>query len=750
MEDKGQKITVVQFLRTFFPLQLLVGHLKYNLLVIFYWLILFLIVTDHLGSAFGIPYLFFSPEYLGELSGIAFFYIGFSVGGFTMGFNTYSYIKIGIHYPFLLVVRKPFLKFCLNNSIIPIAFCLLYIYQFASFQIEEEFASGMEVFLYILSFIGGISTFMLLSLLYFFPRKSSLITHQTKGNTEESFSGRTNYSFLNKKQKWYDFFHHKEEKSYIYIGRNLRLFNSRSVKHIDEALKEQIFSSNRLNTSLFEIITIVTFVSIGLFREFVIFEIPAAMSVVLLMTVILMLFSAMLSWLHRWTYPIFFFAILLMDYLSLHTELFTYKNSAYGLSYKNETMDEYSMKKIQENVAAEDSSSYKCYLNILENWKKNTGEDKPKLVISNSSGGGSRSALWTFTVLQKTDELTNGNLTKHLHLMTGASGGMLGAAYFREILLQYKKGELRSMFSGDYREKIAKDLLNKLCFAASTNDLFFRYQKVKINGITYTKDRGYAFEQQLHENTDNAMDHDLRYYKEFEKNATIPMMIFTPTIVNDGRRLLMSSQSLRFMTTPTEASRSIVKSYECIDYQTYFKSNHPNDIRFSTVLRAQATFPFVLPMVTMPTTPGVQLMDAGIRDNYGTKSMTEFLYAMKDWITENTSGVIIVQIRDTKKVLNKETYRKVSMLDKITLPFGNMYQNFARTQDFDQEQLLKSTLLNYGCPMDLVSFNLRENKTDRISLSWHLTKNEKQKIERAFRSEQNQLAFLKLQILLGE
>ncbi len=747
MEEKGQNITIIHFIRTFFPVQLLIGHVKYNLLAIFYWLVLFLIVTDNLGSSFGIPYLFFSPEYLGEVRGVAFFLIGFSIGGFTMGFNTYSYIKIGVHYPFLLAVRKPFLKFCVNNSIIPIAFCLVYVLEFSYFQIYEEFASKLDVFLYVLSFMGGMSTFMLLSLLYFFPRKNKLLNTLNKNTSEESFS-RQKHSILHKNQKWYNFFHDHEEKTFIYIGRKLKLYSSRSVKHFDESLKEQVFSSNSVNTSVFEIITIITFLSIGLFREYVIFEIPAAMSVVLLMTVILMLFSAMLSWLHRWTYPIFFSAIFLMDYLSIHTELFTYKNYAYGLSYKNEMKDDYSVDQIQLLCENDVEQTKQNYLRILEKWKASTGEDKPKLIISNSSGGGSRSALWTFTVLQKTDELMHGELSKHLHLMTGASGGMVGAAYFREVLLRYRLGEYRSMYSGDFRENISKDLLNKLCFAASTNDLFFRYQTVTINGNVYTKDRGYAFEQQLHENTKNALNHSLGYYRQFERDASIPVMIFNPTIVNDGRRLLMSSQKLQFMTITNGGPNSLVNSHECIDYQTYFANNHPEQIRYSSVLRAQATFPFVLPMVTMPTNPGVQLMDAGLRDNYGTKTMMEFLYAMKDWIEKNTSGVIILQIRDTKKVLNQEVYNKVSMLDKVTLPFGNMYQNFTKTQDFDQEELLKVGVNHFKIPVDLVTFNLRENKKDRISLSWHLTKNEKQKIERAFKSDQNQLSYKKLEELL--
>ena len=745
MEEKGNSISIFQFFRSFFPVQLLIGHLKYNLLVIFYWLILFLIITDNFGSSYGIPYLFFSPEYLGEVSIFSFFFIGFSIGGFTMGFNTYSYIKIGPYYPFLLVVRKPFLKFCINNSIIPLIFSTLYLYKFASFQLNEELASSTNVLIYILSYLIGISFFMLLSLLYFFPKKQ--LSDSNPQSKEENFSNKNR--FFQKKTKWFNVNQKRIEKPFIYIGKNFKLFNSRSVKHLDEELKEKVFNSNKVNTSLFEIITIISFISLGLFRNYRLFEIPAAMSIVLLLTVILMLFSAMLSWFHRWTYPIVFGVIIVMNYLSTHSNLFTYKNYAYGLSYENTSTNKYSQEKIQESNIKESEKSKNKYIHILNEWKKNTGEDKPKLIITNSSGGGSRSALWTFTILQKSDEFLKGDLSKHIQLMTGASGGMVGASYFREILLRYKKGEIRNMYSGNYRENISKDLLNKLCFSLSTNDLLFRYQNAIINGNTYTKDRGYAFEQQLHENTENTLNHSLGYYKQYEKEGIIPVILFSPTIVNDGRRLLISSQSLKFITNPIVDSKSIPTSFENIDYQSYFKKNNPNSIRFSSVIRSQATFPFVLPMVTMPTDPGVQLMDAGLRDNYGTKAMLEFLSVTNEWIEENTSGLIILQIRDTKKLLNKETYHQVSLIDKITLPFGNMYKNFTKTQDFDQEQLLKNGINGYKFPIDVVAFNLRENKTDRISLSWHLTKNEKQKIERAFKSSSNQLSLQKLKNLLN-
>jgi hypothetical protein len=59
--------------------------------------------------------------------------------------------------------------------------------------------------------------------------------------------------------------------------------------------------------------------------------------------------------------------------------------------------------------------------------------------------------------------------------------------------------------------------------------------------------RGTAFERQLNENTDNILDVPLSYYTDLEKKAEMPLFIFTPTIVNDGRRMLISSHKLTYL-----------------------------------------------------------------------------------------------------------------------------------------------------------------------------------------------------------
>jgi len=736
MKIKNQDWSILQVIRGFFPFRLIISHLKHNLFSLFFWLILFLIVSDSLGSAFGLNYLFLSPEYLGEVSGISFLLTGFALGGFIMGFNTFSYLKLGAYYPFLTTISKPFIKFCVNNAIIPVVFIVFYLIRMNSFQMYEEYNGFGTVLVYSCSFLAGIGLFLLFSIFYLFPilRRNMVTTEQI----DEPISSR-----IHKNEKWYDIFKIQKDRTYIYLGKSLRFSVSRSTKHFDQELVERVYAKNRVSSSLYEILTITIFFVLGLLSNNSFFEVPAAASIILLITISLMIFSAIYSWLKVWTYPLLVVIVLAMNSLSLTTDWFKYNSFAFGLDYSKS--NEYSIGRIVDLSTANSTESKNEYIQTLENWKKQTGQSKPKLIVVNVSGGGSRSAMWTMSVLNNVDVALDNKLLTHTQMITGASGGMVGAAYYREIQLRKHKGELKSIESCNFVQDMGKDMLNKLAFMASTNDIFIRYRKFHYAGQKYVIDRGYGFEQQLNENTNSLLDHSLGYYKSYEKKGIIPTMIFSPTIVNDGRRLLISSQSLRFLTTNSSATYN---SVENIDFHDLLSKQNGDKMRFTSVLRASATFPFVMPMISMPTSPEIQLMDAGIRDNYGGKTTMEFLYTMQDWIEENTSGVIILQIRDVKKVRDDEIYKQVSFMDKFTLPFGNMYKNFPRVQDFNQDEMMKISAEAFAFPVDRVSFNLLEKKLDRISLSWHLTRQEREKVEKAFFSKENQQSLKVLKGLL--
>ncbi|MDX1447005.1 hypothetical protein, partial [Lishizhenia sp.] len=281
----------------------------------------------------------------------------------------------------------------------------------------------------------------------------------------------------------------------------------------------------------------------------------------------------------------------------------------------------------------------------------------------------------------------------------------------------------------------------------ATNDIFFRYQKFDYNGQTYTTDRGYALEQQLLSNTNQVLNKQLKDYREVEQAALVPTFVFSPTIIEDGRRLIISSQNLGFMFGSGIVEGDSVLT-ENVELNKIIQHQDAGELRFATALRMNATFPYITPMVTLPTEPEVHIMDAGIRDNYGAKTTLRYLSALEDWIKENTSGVIIVQIRDTKKGLNPDEEHAISLFEKMFKPLSNVYGNFPKVQDYNQDELVNLFLRYQDYPIDIVSLNLRETPKDKISLSWHLTKQEKQLIKKALSSERNTMEMQRLLKLL--
>src|SRR5690554_3764265 len=167
---------ILSGIRSFFPIHLLFSQIKYNLIVAFYWIFLFGIINRVVGLGIGLPYLFLSPEYLGLSNYLSFFILGVSIGGFIMAYHIYSYIQIGPKYPFIATLSRPFYKFSLNNSLVPLAFVINICFRIYYFQVSQEYATDYKVFGLIGALIGGVIAFILLALLYFFPTNKDLFS----------------------------------------------------------------------------------------------------------------------------------------------------------------------------------------------------------------------------------------------------------------------------------------------------------------------------------------------------------------------------------------------------------------------------------------------------------------------------------------------------------------------------------------------------------------------------------------------
>jgi len=736
----------------FFPFQLLFWHLRMNLFALFGWVVLFAFISGG-GAKFGVPYLFYSPEYLGEVSGASFLILGFGFGGFVTAFNLYSYIILGPYFPFIATVSRPFAKFSANNLIIPLIFLVYYGANLIPFQINQEFATFSGAIGYFIMFIFGAFIFMALAFFYFFRTNKDVfkLSGRSEQDFQEEFKSKPFKATLHKEVSWYKIFSRIKDDRHYYLGPWMKLRKSRDWMHYDRALIEKVFSQNHINASLFELFIIASFLILGIFRENDFFVVPAGASILLIFSIILMLISAVFSWLKTWTYVVLILLFLILNQFSKNSDFQQFNNHVYGLNYDVVTEDLNEQLAINMHSDLERAERDKDnYINALNNWKTRTGEDKPKLIIVNTSGGGARSALWTFIVLRQLDSLSNGKFSRQTQMITGASGGMLGAAYFRELMFRSTTDRsIKNQFA-QFERNISKDLLNQVSFTITTNDLFYRYQNFDYNGIRYLKDRGYAFEQSFHKNTDFVLEKSLGDYTGPEQQGVIPVMIFSPTIVNDGRRLLISSLPAGyFQLNRLKMNGGYESILENFEYDVLLKPYQPENTRFSSVLRMSATFPYILPMVVLPGNMNFHVMDAGIRDNYGSKTTISFINVFKEWIKENTSGVVVVRIRDLKKNNTGVGKEQMSMIDKLFMPFGNMYGNFPFVQDFDQDENLALTIPNFDFPLDILSFNLRQSLDDKISLSWHLTAFEKDQVRKSFQSPVNEIEINRLLNLIG-
>src|SRR5690349_13089788 len=150
-----------------FPVQLLLNNLKRNQVLLLCWIILFAMITGSFGKYLGVPYLFLDPEYLNQVNFQSFFIMGAVIAGFSTAFHITCYINDGHRFSFIGTLPRPFTKFIVNNSLIPVIFLVLYVYQIVRFQKNNEYVTGSDLVWQMTGLIGGFVTMALIFFIYF-------------------------------------------------------------------------------------------------------------------------------------------------------------------------------------------------------------------------------------------------------------------------------------------------------------------------------------------------------------------------------------------------------------------------------------------------------------------------------------------------------------------------------------------------------------------------------------------------------
>ncbi|PCH96369.1 MAG: phospholipase [Bacteroidetes bacterium] len=742
----------------FFPFRLFVVQFKKNLVLLLAWVLLFGFITESLASKYGIPYLFLSPEYHGKVGFISFFIVGMCLGAFIMTFNIGSYVTNGSRFPFLATLNRPFLKFSINNIIIPGTFIVTYITTLSIFQYENEYKDFGEICLDVGGLLAGIFLFMNFTYIYFFSTNKNLFMLFNVKRSSDPTETNAKLKSQQQKQRWWlkwilpPIKSARETRVLTYLSGPVKLRLARVSHHYDKSLIIQVFNQNQNNAARFHLILFAALLILGFFKDMEIFEIPAGGSLILFLTLILMIISILHTWLRGWFMAVFLTIIIVGNYYS-QFEFFDFSNKAYGLNYEINKA-EYSHQAMQmhsnnmDNFVDDRAHTQK----ILRKWrvKNYMGDAKPKMIFINCSGGGLKSAVWTLAVLQHADGVTSGRLMEQTQLITGSSGGLIGASYFRELFLRSNMGETKQIHRAHYVDNMGKDLLNPIAFSLSINDFLLRFTTFKDGGYTYANDRGIAFERQLDVNTEGILNKRLIDYQVPENASFIPMLILSPSIVNDGRRLLISPQPISYLTQNRSTDKiSGNPLIEEIEFMRFFYHQDGDNLSFLSALRMSSTFPYIMPLVSLPSTPVIEVMDAGARDNYGLKTTMKFIHTFSRWLELNTSGIIIIQIRDRPKLAEiKDARRKRTIAQNISTPVGNFYENLFNIQDYTNDQLLYYANQWYNGSIEVIDFELKLYYDEKISLSWHLTNKEKERIKGALMDTKNQDGLRRISELL--
>ncbi|MDI1430246.1 patatin-like phospholipase family protein [Polyangium sorediatum] len=304
-------------------------------------------------------------------------------------------------------------------------------------------------------------------------------------------------------------------------------------------------------------------------------------------------------------------------------------------------------------------------------WTDENGQKRP-LVLVCTSGGGIRASVWTAAVLRELekqlDQPERREFPYHVRMISGASGGMVGAAYWVATL----EGPAHTVGSSEYHKEdapenrtadaegsdwlvanVAKECLSRVAAALVFSDVPARigaWARPSVHRELY--DRGTALEHAFVENMP-ALGTKLSRLGHDERAGWRPSLVWSPMLVEDGKRLLISNLCLDTLLVQHGPAigvegQHVVYSRSGYEITRLFPVPSRETLRLATAARMSASFPFVSPAAALPTVPRRRVVDAGYWDNYGVNVACGFLDEMlrTSWLEQNVSGILLVQIRD--------------------------------------------------------------------------------------------------------
>lgn len=412
-------------------------------------------------------------------------------------------------------------------------------------------------------------------------------------------------------------------------------------------------------------------------------------------------------------------------------------------------------------------------------------KDRKPLVIVCTSGGGVSAAAWTVTVLAEL-ERRHAEFPYLIRVITGASGGMLGAAYYVATLdppssvdpqagnnilsrsreapdsgklkarllahrmppkvLPDKDGKLPPGYVAvpDYEPGnlsadrminiISADALSPVARLLALHDIPDAF----IPGRPITN-RGVELEDAFKRNTFNSLSVNFQDLYKGEAEGWRPSLIFSPVMVEDGRRLLISNLNLEKLTSnhlsePGAMNRPT--SYDAVELFAVYPEAREK-MTLAAAARLSAGFPFVSPAVKLPFNEKRRAVDAGYFDNHGVELACRWLYMNRDWVEKSARSVLILQIRTYKRSDGGPSrVTPLQPLEELSAPFDGAMaarqsaMNYRNDRDI---QTLTEAFADSGRPS--IKTITIECPSDQLPLTWLLSDAERDGIAKAINDD---------------
>jgi hypothetical protein len=351
------------------------------------------------------------------------------------------------------------------------------------------------------------------------------------------------------------------------------------------------------------------------------------------------------------------------------------------------------------------------------------------------------------------------DLPESIRLITGASGGMVGASYFAtrpadqpewRIITRLEQDILCAQMTDEELAKRepgvcpgAKDdpyriyptripAPRQTLSAVAQHTLQHDLPSIFWGGRTEV-DRGKVLEGQwLHLNKPIAF---------LGEEAFRPAMVFSPMIVESGQQLLISDMNLSGIEP--------VVNGEAVELLSHFRGVR-DTLAIRTAVRMQATFPYISPAVSLPTTESNRVVDAGYYDNYGLVTATAVLGGEEVMRAVQTdyAAVLVIEVRAFPDTLEKTRSENDMAFDWVTTPLEAILSARGNSMNFRNRQVLRElkeryrgeTGFNAGDggrgPMKIPVHRLVfTNCTETDSLNWFVPREELEQMRKSAKAE---------------